>query len=176
MSLEDSDESESGNSEAVIWWLFAVALSFLLGFAFLELLPGASGAIWSSGTATNVAMAIAVGILLGWTRRWLHVLFAITLGAIVTVLGVDLLVLAPTSTENAHVGVLGLVLFDSVAVLFALIGMAILVGGGAIAGALAHAVVSHRRCPAMAKVALMQHRKSGEIRRNHLGRELLSVQ
>jgi predicted small integral membrane protein len=133
-------------SSAVVWWLLAAALSFLLGFLSLALFPGSSGTTWGTGIVTNVAMAVVVGGVLGWMRQWLQVLVAVIFGSIVTLLGLDALLLVPTPTENAHVGLLGLVLFDGAALLVAIIGMAILVGIGAVVGALVRTVLYRCNC------------------------------
>jgi hypothetical protein len=133
-------------SPVVISWLVAVTLTFVLGFLGLWLFPGASGTTWGSGIVTNVAMAVIVGGVLGWIRQGLQVLVAVTLGSFVTVLGLDSLLLVPTPTENAHFSLLGVVLFDGPAVLVALVGMAILVGAGAVVGAISRTVQAHCHC------------------------------
>lgn len=139
-------EDQSLVSGTVIWWLLAVSLTFLLGFFAFVVLPGVSDLTWNSGITANVALAVLVGGVLGWKRQWRQILVAITLGSVVTVLGLDALLLVPTPTEDAHVGLLGLALLDGPAVLVALVGMTILVGVGAIVGVLFCAVISRRDC------------------------------
>ncbi len=131
MVIEDSGESDEAISCVVIIWLLLVTLSFLLGFSSFAFLPGAASTTWNAGILTNLGMAVTVGAILGWRRQWLQVFVAVTFGTVVTILGLDLLLFAPTPIENAHWGLLGIGLFDSVAVIFALIGMAILVGADA---------------------------------------------
>jgi hypothetical protein len=133
-------------SKVLLWWLLAVSASFLIGFLLLALVPAVSGATWSVGIVFNVSMAVGIGLFFGWTRQGLQVLIAVVLGAVVTILGLDLLVLVPTPTENAHFGLLAYAAFDSVGVLIALFGMVILIGGGALAGAIAHLVLSRSGC------------------------------
>jgi hypothetical protein len=157
MARETSDDGSGLISRTVVWWLLATACTFLLGFLILDFFPRASSPTWGGGIGTNVGMAVALGVFLGWTRQWIQVLVASIFGSFVVILGLDLLFLAPTPTENTHLGLIGMVLFDSVTVVVALVGMMILVGLGALIGALTR-VVSKCRC--LAKFA-NQIRESG---------------
>ena len=150
--MNDLSQGHDGDviSPVVILWLLAVALTFLLGFLGLWLFPAASGTTWGSGIVTNVAMAVFVGGVLGWMRKGLQVLLAVTLGSVVTVLGLNFLLLVPTPAENAHFSFISLVLFDGPALLVALVGMAVLVGVGAIVGALFRTAIA--RCHCIGKV------------------------
>jgi hypothetical protein len=131
---------------AVQWWLLATAASFVLGFLILRFFPSASSPTWGDGIATDVGMAVAIGVLLGWTRQWLQVLVASVLGSVVIILGLDLLFLAPTPVENTHLGLIGTVLFDAVGIGVALVGLVVLVGVGAVIGAFTRAVASRWVC------------------------------
>jgi hypothetical protein len=173
---ETSDEEDEFISRAVICWLLLVTLSFILGLFFFNLLPGADATTWNVGILTNLGMAVAVGALLGWRRQWVQVFVAVTFGAIVTILGLDLLLLDPPPTKSPQWGFLGVGLFDSVALLIALIGMAILVGLGAVAGRLSHAAVSRCRCFAMLKSTLQRGWRSEPFRHNHMRGITLSAQ
>ncbi len=130
----------------MLCWLIAVALSFVVGVLLLHLLPKASSETWGVGITVNVGLAIAVGVSLGWTRQWFQVLAAAVLGSIVTILGVDALLCAPTPTENAHLGLVGLALFDSVTLLVALVGMSILIGVGVSVGVVGQTTVVRSGC------------------------------
>jgi uncharacterized membrane protein YjgN (DUF898 family) len=133
-------------SRVLLWWLVAVSASFLVGFLLLALVPAGSGPTWGIGIVFNVSMAVGIGVSFGWTRQGLQILLAMVLGAVVTILGLDLLVLVPSPTENAHFGLLAFAVFGSVGVLIALLGMVILIGGGALAGVIAHLVLSRSGC------------------------------
>jgi hypothetical protein len=133
-------------SKVLLCWLLAVSISFLIGFLLLALVPAVSGATWGVGIVFNVSMAVGIGIFFGWTRQGLQILLAMVLGAVATVLGLDLLLLVPSPTENAHFGLLGYAAFDGVAVVIALFGMVILIGAGALAGVIAHFVLSRSGC------------------------------
>jgi uncharacterized membrane protein YjgN (DUF898 family) len=133
-------------SKVLLWWLLAISASFLVGFLLLALVPAGSGPTWGIGIVFNVSMAVGIGVSFGWTRQGLQILIAMVLGAVVTILGLDLLVLVPSPTENAHFGPLAYAAFDSVGVLIALFGMVILIGGGALAGVIAHLVLSRCGC------------------------------
>jgi predicted small integral membrane protein len=110
-----------------------------------------SGPTWGVGTAVNVSWAVAIGVYFGWTRQGFQALVAVVLGTIVTILGLDLLLLVPTPAENAHFGLLGFVAFDSIGLFVALIGMSILIGGGALTGVLIHLTLSRTGCLARIK-------------------------
>jgi hypothetical protein len=145
-------------STVLLWWLLAVTGSVLIGFLLLAFVPGVSGATWGVGIVFNVSVAVAIGVFFGWTHQGLQVLIAVVLGAVVTILGLDLLVLRPSLAENAHFGLLAYAAFDSVGILIALFGMVILIGGGALAGAIAHLVLSRSGC-------IAQMRRKGERQR-----------
>ena len=130
----------------VLWWLLAVSASFLIGLLLLALVPTVSGATWGVGIVFNVSMAVGIGIFFGWTGQGIQILIAMVLGAVVTILGLDLLVLVPSPTENAQFGLLAYAAFDTVGILIALLGMAILIGGGALVGTIAHLVPSRSGC------------------------------
>jgi hypothetical protein len=157
-------------SPVVLWWLLAVSASFLVGFLLLTLLPEASGAIWGVGIVVNVGLAVAVGAFLGWTRQWLQVVLAVPLGSIVTILGLDLLALVPTPTENAHAGWLGLVGFDGVAVLTACFGMAILTGVGASVGVIGQILIVRSGCLSRLGKNLERRRRGFLSGWSHFGR------
>ena len=143
-----SNASTKGDDRVsrVLCWLLAVSTSFLIGFLLLVLVPAVSGPTWGVGIVFNVSMAVGIGIFFGWTRQGLQILIAMVLGAVVTILGLDLLVLVPRPTENAHFGLLAYAAFDTVGILIALLGMAVLIGGGALAGAITHLVLSRSGC------------------------------
>jgi hypothetical protein len=157
MAPRTPDHGRGAVSRAVLWWLLPTASTFLLGFLILDLFPSASSPTWGGGIALNVGMAVVMGVFLGWTHQWLQVLVASIFGSIVVILGLDLLFLAPTLTENTHLGFIGTVLFDSVTLVVALVGMMILVGLGALIGALTRAV---SKCRCLSKFA-DQIRESG---------------
>jgi hypothetical protein len=73
------------------------------------------------------------------------------MGAMVTILGLDLLFLVPTPAENAHFGLLGFAAFDSIGLFAALIGMSILIGGGALTGVIIRLTLSRTGCLARIK-------------------------
>jgi hypothetical protein len=146
-----------GIPRAVSWWLLAATSSFLLGFLVLHFFPSASSPTWGTGIAMNVGMAVAIGTFLGWTRQCTQVLAAASSGAIVIVLGLNLLFLAPTPTEATHLGLIGTVLFDSVSLVVALVGMMVLVGLGAVLGAI---IQRASKCRCLSEFAA-RIRKSG---------------
>lgn len=138
-------------SKVLLWWLLAVSASFLIGFLFSALDPVVSGLTWGVGTVFNVSMAVAIGVYFGWTRQSLQILIAVVFGAVVTILGLDFLMQVPSPTENAHFGLIAYAAFDSVGVLIALVGMTILIGGGALAGVIANQILSRSGCIAHAR-------------------------
>jgi hypothetical protein len=138
-------------SKVLLWWLLAIGASFVIGFSLLAIVPAVSGVTWGVGIVCNVSMAVGIGVFFGWTRQGLQILIAIVFGAVVTILGLDLLVLVPSPNENAHFWLLSYAAFDSFAVLVALLGMVILIGGGAIAGVVAHLALSRSGCVARSK-------------------------
>jgi hypothetical protein len=146
MSNTPTSRGDDRISTVLVWWLLAVSGSVLIGFLLLAFAPAVSGATWGVGIVLNVSMPVAVGVFFGWTHQGLQVLIAVVLGAVVTILGLDLLVLTPSPAENSHFGLLAYAAFDSVGVLIALFGMAILIGGGALAGAISHLVLSRSGC------------------------------
>jgi hypothetical protein len=146
MSTDNRAASDERISPGVRWWLLAVAISFLLGFIFLRLLPQDSSTTWSGGILVNLGLAVTIGIVLGWTRQGIQVLIAVLMGSVVTILGVDLLLLAPIPTENAHLGLLGCVIFDAVAFFVALIGMTILVGVAVLVGLASQLLARRSSC------------------------------
>ena len=126
------------------WWLLAVSAS--IGFLLLTVVPAISGPTWGVGIVFDVSMAVGIGVCSGWTRQGLQILIAVVLRAVVTIFGLDLLVLKPSPTENAHFGLIAYAAFDSVSVLIVLVGMAILIGGGALAGVIANQILSRTGC------------------------------
>jgi hypothetical protein len=124
----------------------------------LALVPAVSGATWGVGIVFNVSMAVGIGTFFGWTGRGIQIPIAMVLGAVVTILGLDLLVLVPSPTENAHFGLLAYAAFDTVGILIALLGMAILIGGGALVGTIAHLVLSRSGCIARTSTACHRRR------------------
>jgi hypothetical protein len=133
-------------SKVLRCWLLAVSASFLIGFLLLPWVPAMSGPIWGVGIVFNVGAAVGIGVFFGWTRRGIQILIAMALGAVVTILGLDLLVLVPSPTEKSHFGLFAYVAFDCVGVVIALVGMSILIGGGALAGVIGHLVLSRSGC------------------------------
>jgi hypothetical protein len=133
-------------SKVLLWWLLTVSASFLIGFLLLTVVPAVSGPTWGVGIVFNVSMAVGIGVCFGWTRQCLQILIAVVFGAVVTIFGLDLLVSVPSPTENAHFGLVAYAAFDSVGVLIALVGMAILIGGGALAGVIANQILSRTGC------------------------------
>jgi hypothetical protein len=148
-------------SKVLQWWLLAVSASFLIGFLLLALIPAVSGPAWGAGTVFNVTMAVGIGFYFGWTRQGLQIFIAVVFGAVMTILGLDLLVSVPSPTENAHFGLIAYAAFDSVGVLIALVGMAILIGGGALAGVIANQILSRTGC-------IARTRKDPLSRRNRI--------
>ena len=146
MSTAPAFRGDDRISKVLLWWLLAISTSFMVGFLLLALVPAVSGATWGVGIVLNVSMAVGIGVLFGWTRQCLQILIAVVLGAVVTIFGLDLLVLVPSPTENAHLGLLAYGALDSVGVLVALFGMVILIGGGALAGLISHSVLSRSGC------------------------------
>lgn len=141
-------------SRVLLWWLLAVSASFLIGFLLLTLAPSVSGATWVVGIVFNASVAVGIGCFFGWTRQGLQILIAMALGAVVTILSLDLLVLVPSPTENAHFRLLAYAAFDSIGVPIALFGMVALIGGGTLAGLISHLVFSRCGCLAQMGSAL----------------------
>lgn len=152
--MANGSQDDDRISVAVLGWLLAISASFLIGFLLLTFALAVSGPTWGVGTVVNVSWAVAIGVYCGWTRQGLQALAAAVLGAIVTILGLDLLLLVPTPAESAHFGLLGMTAFDSIAVLVALIGMSVLIGGGALIGVMIHLTLSRTGCLARIKNSL----------------------
>jgi hypothetical protein len=151
-------------SKVLLRWLLAVGASFLIGFLLLTVVPAVSGPTWGVGTVLNVSMAVGIGVFFGWTRQALQVLIAVVFGAVVTILGLDLLVSVPSPTENAHLGLIAYAAFDSVGVLIALVGMAILIGGGALVGVIANQILSRTGCIARTRADPLGRRRGTTFR------------
>jgi hypothetical protein len=85
------------------------------------------------GIVTNVVLAIGMGIFLGWKMTLSDLPVAIVAGALVTVVGADSLFV-------------GLIIVDAIAIVVAVIGMSILLIGGATVGTVARGLHSGCRC------------------------------
>jgi hypothetical protein len=123
-------------------WIAIVVISFVAGGLTLAFFPSESIVTVDVGVCTNVALAIGVGVILGWTRRCHHLALSAILGAITTVLGVDGLILVSPGSTFGWSDLWG---FDTIAVVVALLGMAILLGGGAAVATMAHGLAQKCR-------------------------------
>ena len=121
-------------------WLVLIALSFGLGGLAIFLFPSLSEGIYTVGVCTNLVMAVAMGVFVGWTRNWRKLGLAVFSGACLTVVGSDLLeFVLPGASPNAAWDLL----FSAIATCVAVAGMSILVGGAAVATVAVRGVVRH---------------------------------
>jgi hypothetical protein len=125
----------------IVTWLSLIASSFVIGGALIVTVPSLPTV--SIGVWTNVVMAVSVGAVLGWTKRWRQLPTFVLAGAVVTILGVDGLVLTP---PGGSVFLGGVIAFDVIAVIMATIGMSLLLGLGAIVGAIGRVLDSRCHC------------------------------
>jgi hypothetical protein len=114
-------------------WLLLIVLSFAIGGVTIAVFPSVASVVLNIGVVTNVVLAIGMGVLLGWRMTLSDLPIAIFAGALVTVVGTN--VLLPL-----------LIVFDAVAIVVAVIGMSILLVVGAIAGTIARGLHSGCRC------------------------------
>jgi hypothetical protein len=119
--------------EPVARWVVLIAVTFVLGGIGCLAFPSTTADIVGVGVAANVGLALLMGTILGWRMALDHLPVAIVAGAVVTVAGTD--GLDP-----------GLIPFDAVALVIAVIGMSVLLGIGAALGTVARGVRSGCRC------------------------------
>jgi hypothetical protein len=133
MSADGPDERRRLIPAPVVRWLILIAVTFVIGGLACLLFPSAVQGIVGVGVIANVALAVIMGVVLGWRMTLEHLPAAIGAGAIVTVMGTDCLY--P-----------GLLPFDAVALVIAVIGMSVLLGIGAAGGTVARGLRSGCRC------------------------------
>jgi hypothetical protein len=136
-------------------WLALIALSFGIGGLAILIIPSASEGIYSVGESLNVVMAVAMGILIGWTRNWSRLGSAVFSGSVVTVVGVNLVDLAlPGASFNGAWELF----FATIAICVAIAGTAILLGGAAVVTmvlrGIARGIGSRLGCDVVSRVAL----------------------
>jgi hypothetical protein len=129
---------------AVARWLLLVAATFVAGRLTMALLPTHPASVIDIGVCINVAMAIGIGGLLTWRGTPERLSCAAGLGAVVTVLGIDLLLFTQPGIRGS--GWLGLIPFDAIALPVAGAGMLFLVGVGAALGGIARLLSTRWPC------------------------------
>jgi hypothetical protein len=127
----------------VVRWLLLIAATFVAGCLTVAILPSHQMSIIDIGVDSNVGMAIGIGVVLAWRGITQRLFCAAGLGAVVTVLGWD--VLTCTQAVIQGQGGVGVIPFDVIALPIAALGMAILLGVGAAVGGIGR--VLSRRCP-----------------------------
>jgi hypothetical protein len=120
-------------------WLLATSLTFVLGAIAILAVPRASSGIWDAGFACNVAFSLAFGLVVGWSGRWIELPLAVVYGAIVVLVGTDLVFAA------GHASLVLVALIDLPVFLVAVPGVAVLLLAGAVAGWLARLLRSRCR-------------------------------
>jgi hypothetical protein len=133
MSVPDPNKRQRLIPAPVIRWLLLIVLSFVIGGVTIALAPSTSSEVLNIGIVTNVALAIGMGIFLGWEMTLSGLPVAIVAGALVTVLGADSLWI-------------GLIVVDAIAIVVAVIGMSVLLIAGATVGTVARGLHSGCRC------------------------------
>jgi hypothetical protein len=133
MSVDGPPERRRLIPTPVVQWLILIAATFVIGGVACLLFPSAVEGIVGVGVIANVALAVIMGVVVGWRMALDHLPAAIGAGAVVTVIGTDCLY--P-----------GLIPFDAVALVIAVIGMSVLLGIGAGVGTVARGVRSGCRC------------------------------
>ncbi len=121
-------------------WLALIALSFGLGGLAIFTFPSLSEGIYTVGVCTNLVLAVAMGVFVGWTRNWRQLGLAVFSGAFLTVVGTDLLDFVLPGASPSAAGDLFLFV-SAIAICVAAVGMSILVGGAAVATILVRGVV-----------------------------------
>jgi hypothetical protein len=125
-------------------WLLLIAASFVAGCLTIVLVPSHQSRVVNIGVGVNVAMAFGIGAVLAWNGMHRRLFCAAGLGAIVTVVGWDLLSSVQAKVQGQGWG-LGAIPFDVFALPVAAIGMLILLGVGAAIGGIGRLLFS--RCP-----------------------------
>lgn len=128
---------------AVGQWLLLIVASFVAGCEAIALIPSHQGLVVEAGVCVNVAMAIGIGAVLVWQGGPGRLMCTAGLGAVVTVLGWDLLTF--TQAEIRGLEGIGVVLLNVFALPIAAVGMTALVGAGAAIGGIGRVLSS--RCP-----------------------------
>jgi hypothetical protein len=131
--------------DLLIGWLLLVTVSFLVGGAVMATIPSVAGTTFGIGFCTNVAMAVAMGVLIGWTGRLNLLPLSVVCGSAVTLLGLDELGFI-TPGYLVSLTASNVIPFDLFGYFFATIGMSILIGLGVILGAVAHPLQSRCSC------------------------------
>src|ERR1700680_674574 len=105
----------------VVQWLLLIASTFVAGCVMIALLPSHQASVVDIGVYVNVAMAVGIGVVLAWRGSAQRLFCAAGLGAVVTVLGWD--VLTFTQAEIQGIGGFGVIPFDVVALPIAAVAM-----------------------------------------------------
>lgn len=126
----------------MLGWIASVWLSVAVGIVLIRLFP--SVITVPAGVCLNVGMAVAMGVALGWVRRWCDVLIAVAAGASASVLGIDALIVLGARDEGWTAAVLGA--FDAIALPIAAIGLSVLLAVGATIGSTARWSSERCRC------------------------------
>jgi hypothetical protein len=119
----------------MVRYLQVVTATFAVGLLAIAGVPSAASFVVGTGVAANVALALAVGVALGWRSAWLYVVPTAALGLTVVLSGTAALVLffGASSGVTQALGVAG-----GVAAYGAVVGLPVmlcLVAAGALAGA-----------------------------------------
>jgi hypothetical protein len=139
---------------AVVLWLLLIAVTFVVGCGAIALSPSHGTTIVQTGVCINVAMAIGIGMVLTLKGIPHRLCGATWLGAVVTVIGWDLL--SFTLGEVQGHADLGAIPFDVVAFPIAALGMTILLGVGAAMGGVGRLVGSRCSCgERLAKIGVL---------------------
>jgi hypothetical protein len=128
----------------VAQWLLLIAASFVAGCLTIALVPSHQSTVVNIGVCTNVAMALGIGFVLAWRGIPQRLFCAAGLGAVATVVGLDVLSLTQTEVQGQGWG-LGAILLDIFAFPIAVLGMLILLGVGAAVGGIGRVLAT--RCP-----------------------------
>jgi hypothetical protein len=141
----DSDLHDHRVPPAVVRWLLLVASTFVAGCLTIALLPSHQASVVDVGVCINVAMAIGIGVVLAWRGSPQRLFCAAGAGAVVTVLGWDLLTF--TQAQIRGLGGLVFIPLDAIALPVAGLGMVLLVGVGAALGGIGRVCLLSTRWP-----------------------------
>jgi hypothetical protein len=105
---------------SVLVWCACVAATFALAGILFAAVPGIVTEVWQVGVPTNIALALGMGVLIGYSRKWAYLPAIAAIGVLELLAGLDFLGVITGSDLP------GIAYFDVVAFFVALIGMLVL--------------------------------------------------
>lgn len=129
---------------AVRQWLLLITASFVAGCELVVLIPSHQALVVQLGVGVNVALAVRTGAALVWQGMPGRLMCAAGLGAVVTVLGWDLLTF--TQAEIRGLDGIAVLPLDVFALPIAAVGMTALVGVGAAIGGIGRVLSGRCTC------------------------------